>query len=209
MATKHFTEKPAKKKTTKLANKLSKLTPEKFTKEIPDTKVEKDITDNKLHKHEQKETKEHNKLEHKEKNEHKEYLLENPIQPTQGLGWNLTPGAAAPAYAVGQSPIHPKPQKELLKEFSKEIFDHKHFFKETLKDVYEHKLYEGPIDPGGPVEQRLQALEAAVSQSAHFIPQALRPDLSQGSLKQESDVAKKSRARKAKKSVVKSTKGTR
>jgi len=203
MATKHFTEKPAKKKTTKLAGNLPKVIPEKLPKDNSEVKFSKDHKEHKDGKDskELKDTKEHNK------HEHKEHPWELPIQPTQVLGWNLTPGAATPEFAPDRPPIKPKPLKELLKDY---LFDHMpvKVHKEFDK-YYEQKVYEGPIDSGGPIEQRLQALEAAVSQSAHFIPQALRPDLSQGALKQESDVAKKSRARKAKKSVVKSTKGTR
>jgi hypothetical protein len=40
------------------------------------------------------------------------------------------------------------------------------------------------------VEQRLAALEAAVTKLLHFIPENLRPDLTQGALKQEPDAPK-------------------
>jgi subtilisin family serine protease len=47
----------------------------------------------------------------------------------------------------------------------------------------------GPSGQGGDLDTRLAGLEAAVSQLAHFINSALRPDLSQGALSQEEDVA--------------------
>ena len=212
MATKHFTEKPAKKKTTKLAGNLPKVIPEKLPKDNSEVKFSKDHKEHKDGKDskELKDTKEHNK------HEHKEHPWELPIQPTQAEVWNLAPGAAQPAL-LPPSSTAPKPGKEFIKdfikEFHKELFSEKYVLKEHIKEIakehFEGKLYDGPLNPGGPVEQRLQALEAAVSQSAHFIPQALRPDLSQGALKQEADLAKKSRTRKAKKSAAKSTKGPR
>lgn len=46
----------------------------------------------------------------------------------------------------------------------------------------------GPVGPEDPVEARVGALEAAVSQLVHFIPAQLRPDLSTGALAEEEDV---------------------
>ena len=40
---------------------------------------------------------------------------------------------------------------------------------------------------GDPYAQRIAALEATVAQLVHFIPAELRPDLTQGALKQEPD----------------------
>jgi hypothetical protein len=50
------------------------------------------------------------------------------------------------------------------------------------------KYTEGPFTPfsfGGAAEARIASLELAVAQLMHFIPQHLRPDLSESALKQE------------------------
>ena len=57
------------------------------------------------------------------------------------------------------------------------------------------------------MEQRLAALEAAVTQLLHFIPENLRPDLSQGALKQEPDAAKQGAAGTAKAPEAKESQG--
>jgi hypothetical protein len=92
-----------------------------------------------------------------------------------------------------------KPSKE--KPEKAEIKEHKEFLKEIKlekfeKLEYEHLIGYGPGygPPGGPVEQRVAALEAVVTQLLHFIPEHLRPDLSQGALKQEPDAAKQGAA---------------
>ena len=51
------------------------------------------------------------------------------------------------------------------------------------KDVLEQL----PTDPGGPVEQRLTALEQAFN---HFIASSQRPDLSRGALAGEREAKK-------------------
>ena len=73
--------------------------------------------------------------------------------------------------------------KNEIKEIKIEIKEFKH-------EKAEYEGIPGGTYPGGPVEQRLTALESAVSQLLHFIPENLRPDLSQGALKQEPDAAK-------------------
>jgi len=91
--------------------------------------------------------------------------------------------------------------KNEVKEHKLEIKEYKHEVKEKHEKIekiekIEYERYPvGPIDPGGPVEsgsvgERLSALEAAVTQLLHFIPADLRPDLTQGALKQEPDTAK-------------------
>jgi hypothetical protein len=90
----------------------------------------------------------------------------------------------APAALTGA--ILPKPYKE-FKEFAFEKYHLWDKFAKTEKIEYPENwpVGRGPVGPGDPVEQRLAALEAAVGQLAHFIPQELRPDLSKGALKQE------------------------
>ncbi len=46
------------------------------------------------------------------------------------------------------------------------------------------------FNPGGPVEQRVAALESAVASLQHFITGDKRPDLSRGALKSEPDTKK-------------------
>jgi hypothetical protein len=104
-----------------------------------------------------------------------------------------------------------KPEKHEIKEFKHEkqeikekhekdkleIKEFKHEkFEKVEKFEYEGVVGYGP--PGGPVEQRLAALESAVTQLLHFIPENLRPDLSQGALKQEPDAGKQGAAGAAK-----------
>ncbi|MCA9929009.1 MAG: hypothetical protein KC419_11045 [Anaerolineales bacterium] len=78
-------------------------------------------------------------------------------------------------------------------------------WKEKDKDIFEGPGGDLPIDPrqpfaaqaqaqsqpaprpAGNLEQRLARLEAALAQLTHFISPELRPDLSKGSLKRESD----------------------
>ncbi|MCP4428565.1 MAG: hypothetical protein GY803_29115 [Chloroflexi bacterium] len=74
-------------------------------------------------------------------------------------------------------------------------------WKEKDKDIYEGPGGDLPIDPrqpfaaqaqsapppAGDLEQRLARLEAALAQLTHFISPELRPDLSKGAFKRESD----------------------
>lgn len=53
------------------------------------------------------------------------------------------------------------------------------------KEKGEKEIFEGPGE--FTVDERLERLESAVAQIAHFIQADLRPDLSQGALKQEPD----------------------
>jgi len=79
-----------------------------------------------------------------------------------------------------------KPEKAEHKEKPE-----KHEFKEKEfkeKDVREKEVLEQlPTDPGGPIEQRVAALEQTVN---HFITAAQRPDLSRGALAAEPDTKK-------------------
>ena len=83
------------------------------------------------------------------------------------------------------------PDKPVYKEVKVEIKEYKHEkieYKEQHKEFENKQLFEGPVYgpiDGDPYSQRLAALEATVAQLSHFIPAELRPDLSQGALKQE------------------------
>jgi hypothetical protein len=96
-----------------------------------------------------------------------------------------------------------KPEKFEHKE-KPEKFEHKEKIeiveKVIIRDVVEKpelldhpgKIYEGPQNPGIPIEgeglaERLGRLEQTVGQLQHFITTNLRPDLSRGALKQEPD----------------------
>lgn len=87
-------------------------------------------------------------------------------------------------------------QKELkeVKEFDKQI--EKQFDKQIEKQFEKQieKPREKPVDGGGvpmggDIESRLGALESAIAQLTHFITGEMRPDLSQGALTGEEDVA--------------------
>lgn len=92
----------------------------------------------------------------------------------------------------------------------KDIKEHK-LEKHEIKDIKEAQLEKLPIEhknfkpevdvknlsaelppfptPEVPIEQRLSGLEASVNQLAHFIERSMRPDLSQGALRNEPEVA--------------------
>ena len=95
---------------------------------------------------------------------------------------------AYPQFAAAASHGAPKlPEKYIVEKIPhKEKIEIKEFKHEKA----EYEGIPGGTYPGGPVEQRLTALESAVSQLLHFIPENLRPDLTQGALKQEPDAAK-------------------
>ena len=82
-----------------------------------------------------------------------------------------------------------KLEKHELKEFKVEKLEHEKFITEGGgKQIYEVPVQIG--QGGDPLSQRVATLESAMSQLMHFIPENLRPDLSQGALKQEADVQK-------------------
>ncbi len=74
-----------------------------------------------------------------------------------------------------------------IKEYKFEKFEIKEHKPEIKEAKIEYEGYGGFNHPGGPVEQRLAALEAAMTKLLHFIPENLRSDLTQGALKQEAD----------------------
>jgi hypothetical protein len=81
-----------------------------------------------------------------------------------------------------------------VKEHKFEKFEIKEYKREKLE--YEYVAGPAHVGPGDPVEQRLASLEATMAQLLHFIPESLRPDLSQGALKQEADVKAASEEKK-------------
>jgi len=64
-----------------------------------------------------------------------------------------------------------------------------HVEKQIPKEKDGKEIFEGPQggDPGGPVEQRLAALEQSMANIQHFITSNQRPDLSRGALSGEAD----------------------
>jgi hypothetical protein len=97
--------------------------------------------------------------------------------------------------------VKEKPEKVEIKELKdkeKEIKekDIKEQFEKAIDKQIEKQFEKGreggvigAAPAAGSIESRLAALEAAVSQLAHFITGELRPDLSQGALSGEEDVA--------------------
>jgi hypothetical protein len=87
-----------------------------------------------------------------------------------------------------------KPEKYEIKEKPEKV-EHKekpekHEFKEKevkIELLEKDVLEQFPTDPGGPVEQRLTALEHALN---HFIASSQRPDLSRGALAGEREAKK-------------------
>lgn len=194
-------------------------------------KSEKEAIEGKEHKdkepHKEKE-KEKDKLEKEKEKEHKDKEKEHKLEGKESFlekipkteGHEVYPQAqlpaAAPATVVHKALIDKftnleksskeKPEKIEIKE-KIEFKEYKHEKFEKLE--YDHLIGYGPGygAPGGPVEQRLAALEAAVTQLLHFIPEHLRPDLSQGALKQEPDAAKQGAAGTAKAQEAKEPQG--
>ncbi|HLY00306.1 MAG TPA: hypothetical protein VKR62_16520 [Roseiarcus sp.] len=90
--------------------------------------------------------------------------------------------------------VKEKPEKFEHKEKPEKI-EHKekpekHEFKEKeikIELLEKDVLEQFPSDPGGPVEQRLMALEQALN---HFIASGQRPDLSRGALAGERETKK-------------------
>lgn len=190
--------------------------PHKDTKDAKDAKEQKDKQEKEKHEKEKQEkdgkseTKDsHDKVKHEKEardiktavKEHlpKETSLEK-LPETKGAETEAgTPAAAASEEAMAASPqkvvekVIEKGHKEKEK-FEKSEKLEKFEIKEFDKVIHDVKYLEGPpfgpVGPG-PLESRLSALEAAVSQLMHFIPENLRPDLSKGALRQEPDAEKK------------------
>lgn len=175
------------------AEKNEKL--EKIEKHEKNEKAEKESKD-------QKDTPDTKHKQEKEKHE-KEHKIEGKEGLLEKTHVDTLPTAAAQPAGIGTTKLTDKlPQLEtkLHKEVKLEIKEIKHEKIEIKEHKIEYKEYknekiefEGVVgfpQPGGPVEQRLATLEATVAQLLHFIPENLRPDLSQGALKQEPDAAK-------------------
>jgi hypothetical protein len=167
-------------------------------REYKETKETKDIKDKDKDKDKDKEKEKEHKEKEIFKEIHKEELLEYPQTHYPAVG----PGPEATQTAVDANKIVEtkqiseklsfkefKVEKYEIKEYKHEIKEHKYEIKEIEKIPIEGKvLTDGPYNPGqggDPYAQRLAALEATVAQLVHFIPAELRPDLSQGALKQE------------------------
>jgi hypothetical protein len=104
-----------------------------------------------------------------------------PVQPLPG-------DPVETAQALSSAAIAKHPEKfttEKLVPEKIQKLEHDKFYKLEKHEYYEYVAGPVAIDPGGPVEQRLAALEASMAQLVHFIPQEQRPDLSKGALRQE------------------------
>jgi hypothetical protein len=207
MPSKHYEEKQAVEKDLPKESSQDKLS---LKVEKDNLKSEKEAIGGKEHKEKEKESYK-DKDKEKELHKDKEHKLEGkeghldkipkieghevyPQMVAAGVGAQKNPEkytAVEKVHKEIKSEIKEKPEKYEIKEKA-EIKEFKHEkFEKFEKLEYEHLLgYGQSYGPGGPVEQRLAALEAAVTQLLHFIPEHLRPDLSQGALKQEPDAGK-------------------
>lgn len=198
MAAKPFTEKQIAKEVAKEKESLLPEKPEK-DKEIIKDKHEKEKTEKE--KHEKNETKEHKDKQEKEKNEKEKHEKEQKEAKEH----------KEQKEHKDKLEKHEKQEKPEKEKHEKELKDHKEAAKEkeavkekeTIKPEKEGKLEQKelekiqpdgkelvetqiPQQPGDPTnEQRLAAVESALAQLTHFIPENLRPDLSKGALKQE------------------------
>jgi hypothetical protein len=90
-----------------------------------------------------------------------------------------------------------KPEKFEHKE-KIEKFEHKELEKspklegpeKPIAEINPKQIAEGPLNPGGTVEQRLAVLEQNVASLHHFITTGQRPDLTRGALSSEKDTKK-------------------
>jgi hypothetical protein len=198
MPSKQYEEKQAVEKDLPKESSQDKLS---LKVEKDNLKSEKEAIGGKEYKEKEKEYKDKDKEKEQHKDKEKEHKLEGLEKPPKIEGHEIYPQAqlssAAPASVVDKA-LHDKfvSYEKPLKEGKPETKEHKDFIKEIKLEKFEKLEYEHLIGygpgygvPGGPVEQRLAALEAAVTQLLHFIPENLRPDLSRGALKQEPDVA--------------------
>jgi hypothetical protein len=171
---------------------------EKHEKEHKDQKDNKDAPDSKHKQEKEKQEKEHKheKETHKiEKLEHEKVRIEGPADPFAAAAPDPTTHKFDEKFPEGKRHKDVKFEVKEHKDFKYEKLEwkeHKNEFKEfkNEKNEFDYVAGPGPIGPGDPVEQRLAALEAAVRQLLHFIPENLRPNLSQGALKQEPDAEK-------------------
>jgi len=194
MPTKQFVEKQiALEKYLKSEDKEFKEKEAKEYKE-KDTKEYKDVKDKEKEKEKEKETV---KELAKDKEVFKEHIKEFYLETVAKLPQAASETAAEPAGLTKTIEHKQIVEKQIYKEFKVEkyeIKEGKFEAKEIEKPpVYEGKLLvDGPYNPGqggDPYAQRIAALESTVAQLVHFIPAELRPDLSQGALKQEPDAA--------------------
>jgi hypothetical protein len=150
----------------------------------------KDQKDKEQKEHKDKEQKEHKDIKDQIK-EHKHELPEKTHKDLEKASAETAPPQTVASLSqpanLAQATFVPKHVDKLFKFEKFEKFEkHEKFEKNEKHEFPEFPI--GSFDPGGPVEQRLAALESAMAQLMHFIPESLRPDLSSGALKQEEDV---------------------
>ena len=117
--------------------------------------------------------------------------------------------AAAQPQAAAQAKLTDKVIEKTHKDIEKIIKDkdfkaekHEKFEIKEWKDIKEWDVAgPGHVGPGDPVEQRVAALEATLTQLLHFIPQELRPDLSTGALSAEKRAQTGTAAKKSKRAA--------
>ncbi|MBS0276693.1 MAG: hypothetical protein JSR81_03660 [Proteobacteria bacterium] len=166
---------------------------EKHEKEIKDKKDHKELA--KEIKDGPKEIKEFAK-EIKEAGKEIETLPQQPLGPDpagqaapQGLEADLS-GAFSSVGGAAATKVPEKFKAEKIEKNEKFEKHEKFEIKEWDKYLRDHIFVAGPahVGPGDPVmTQRVEALEATVAQLLHFIPETMRPDLTQGALAQETD----------------------
>jgi hypothetical protein len=174
---------------------------QKDTKETKDNKDQKEHKDKQeKEKHEKEKQEKEHKNEKQEKHE-KEHFKEKDFQKEghkelEQQQMLMQPQMAAMDQAasfhklVEYKQIQEKPQFKFEKHEKNEWKEIKIEWKES-HEVFKGLFESGPINVGqggDPYSQRIANLEAVVTQLLHFIPENLRPDLSQGALKQEADV---------------------
>ena len=166
-----------------------KLKHEKEAKDQVKEKPEKEKNE-KLEKHEK--TEKHEKVE---KREVKENLKNETLETLPSEVFDPGPEAIAGVATAQATTLKLTDKQVFTEKLFKVEFEktHKHEKIEALEKYHKNEKieyeYYTPVTPvipdPGPVEQRLTALEAALAQLTHFIPQEQRPDLSKGALKQE------------------------
>ena len=176
---------------------------QKDTKDNKDHKEQKDHKEVKEHKEQKDHKDKHEKEQHKDVKEVKEKEFREVNEQFQMAQAPMAPQAQMAT--LGQASIQKLAEHKVLEKFKaeKEFKFEKHEIKEFKIEKIEHEkyifegggkgIYEVPVNigqGGDPLSQRVANLEAAMSQLMHFIPENLRPDLSQGALKQEADLQK-------------------
>jgi hypothetical protein len=181
------------------AKTFDKFRPEKFHKDFD--KVRKDTEKGNPDKSHIEAAQQLHKFHGKEHIEKTHKDTPDKLTNLEFLGSVAEEPQAAAAHAgfkIAEKVAEKLHAEKFHKEFKVEKFEKQEKFEKFEKiEIKEWEFQPGSIDPGGPVEQRLAAIEATLSQLVHFIPANLRPDLTTGALVQE-EAEKKPAGGKAK-----------